>query len=293
LFYTDWKKGFSMTKARKIQLHFFKGLMILSTAIIVSSLLAILWTILSKGLPSLSWALISQVPDGGFYIGKSGGILNAIIGSLYITIGSTLLGLCISIPVVLYINVYAKKNSFFANITRLTFDVLFGIPSIVYGAFGFAIMVYFGLRTSLLAGILTVTLLIIPILARAMDEVIRLAPNELSDATYSLGGTRWETSLVLLRQSVPGILTAILLSFGRAIGDAATVLFTAGYTDNIPTSLGQPTATLPLSIFFQLSSPIEEVQNRAYGAAVILTVIVLILSLASKYFSKKFSKFKI
>jgi len=274
-------------------MHFFKGLMILSTAIIVSSLLAILWTILSKGLPSLSWALISQVPDGGFYIGKSGGILNAIIGSLYITIGSTLLGLCISIPVVLYINVYAKKNSLFANITRLTFDVLFGIPSIVYGAFGFAIMVYFGLRTSLLAGILTVTLLIIPILARAMDEVIRLTPDELSDATYSLGGTRWETSLILLRQSIPGIMTAILLSFGRAIGDAATVLFTAGYTDNIPTSLSQPTATLPLSIFFQLSSPIEEVQNRAYGAAVILTVIVLILSLASKYFSKKFSKFKI
>jgi phosphate transport system permease protein len=282
-----------MTKGRKIQMLFFKGLMIAATAIIVSSLLVILWTIVSKGFSSLSWELISKVPDGGFYIGKSGGILNAIIGSIYITIGSTILGLCISIPVVLYINVYAKKNSWFANITRLTFDILFGIPSIVYGAFGFAIMVYFGLRTSLLAGILTVTLLIIPILARAMDEVLRLTPTELSDATYSLGGTRWETSVILLRQTVPGILTAILLSFGRAIGDAATVLFTAGYTDSIPTSLGQPTATLPLSIFFQLSSPIDEVQNRAYGAAVILTVIVLILSLASKYFSKKFSKYKI
>jgi len=282
-----------MTTRRKIQMLFFKGLMITATVIIASSLFAILWTIVSKGFSSLSWDLISKVPDGGFYIGKSGGILNAIIGSIYITIGSTILGLCISIPVVLYINVYAKKNSWFANITRLTFDILFGIPSIVYGAFGFAIMVYFGLRTSLLAGILTVTLLIIPILARAMDEVLRLTPNELSDATYSLGGTRWETSLILLRQSVPGNLTAILLSFGRAIGDAATVLFTAGYTDSIPTSLGQPTATLPLSIFFQLSSPIDEVQNRAYGAAVILTVIVLILSLASKYFSKKFSKYKI
>ncbi|MEI9934913.1 MAG: hypothetical protein WDM71_08700 [Ferruginibacter sp.] len=176
----------------------FKSLMIASTVIIVASLLVILWTIISKGFPSLSWELISKVPDGGFYIGKSGGILNAIIGSLYITIGSTLLGLLISVPVVLYINVYAKKNSFFANITRLMFDILFGIPSIVYGAFGFTIMVYFGLRTSLLAGILTVTLLIIPILARAMDEVISLAPDELSDANYSLGGTRWETSLLLL-----------------------------------------------------------------------------------------------
>jgi phosphate transport system permease protein len=135
--------------------------------------------------------------------------------------------------------------------------------------------------------------MIIPILARAMDEVIRLAPPELSDAGYSLGATRWETSKLLLRQSVPGILTAILLSFGRAIGDAATVLFTAGYTDSIPTSLHEPAATLPLAIFFQLSSPIEEVQNRAYAAALVLTLIVLVISLGAKYFSKKLSKHKI
>jgi phosphate transport system permease protein len=282
-----------MTTGRKIQMVFFKSLMIAATAIIVSSLLVILWTIISKGFSTLSWELISKPPEGGSDIGKTGGILNAIVGSIYITLGSTILGLLISIPVVLYINVYAKKNSLFTNITRLTFDVLFGIPSIVYGAFGFAIMVYYGLKTSLLGGILTVTLLIIPILARAMDEVIRLAPDELSDANYSLGGTRWETSVILLRQSIPGILTAILLSFGRAIGDAASVMFTAGYTDKIPTSLKEDAATLPLSIFFNLSSPIQEVQDRAYGAAVVLTVIVLILSLASKYFSKKFSKFKI
>ena len=282
-----------MNIRRKIESGFFKVLMILSTVIISGSLIMIVWTIASKGFHSLTWDMISKLPEGGYYIGKGGGIKNAIIGSLYISIGATLLGLLISIPVVLYVNVYARRNSFFANIIRLTFDVLFGIPSIVYGAFGFTIMVYFGLKESLLAGILTVTLLVIPILARAMDEVIRLAPGELSDATYSLGATRWETSKILLRQAVPGILTAILLSFGRAIGDAATVLFTAGYTDSIPTSLNQPTATLPLAIFFQLSSPIEEVQDRAYAAALILMIIVLLISLSAKYFSKKLSKFKI
>jgi len=282
-----------MKKRRKIESLIFKSLMLIAAFIIAGSLLMILWTIASKGFHSLTWDLVSKIPEGGFYIGKGGGILNAIIGSLYITIGSTVLGLLISIPVVLYINVYAKRNAWLSNITRLSADVLFGIPSIVYGAFGFAIMVYFGLRASLFAGIITVTLLIIPILVRAMDEVVSLVPKELSDATYSLGATRWETSKILLRQCVPGILTAILLSFGRAIGDAATVLFTAGYTDSIPTSLNQPTATLPLSIFFQLSSPIEEVQDRAYGAALILTIIVLILSLSAKYFSKRFSKHKI
>jgi phosphate transport system permease protein len=175
---------------------------------------------------------------------------------------------------------------------RFTFEVLLGIPSIVYGAFGFTIMVSLGMRTSLLAGIITVTLVIIPILARAMDEVIRRTPEELSDATYSLGATRWETARIFLRQSIPGILTAVLLSSGRAVGDAASVLFTAGYTDSIPTSLGQPAATLPLAIFFQLSSPIAAVQDRAYAAALILMGIVLVLSLGAKFFSNKLSKYQ-
>lgn len=278
---------------RKIQSAFFKGLMILSTLVIAGSLVMILWTIAAKGMHSLTWDMVSKIPEGGFYIGKGGGLLNAIMGSVYITIGSTLLGLLISIPIVLYINIYARKDSWLATITRFTFDVLFGIPSIVYGAFGFTIMIWFGLRASLLAGIITVTLVIIPILARAMDEVVRRVPGELSDATYSLGATRWETSKVFLRQSLPGIMTAVLLSSGRAIGDAASVLFTAGYTDSLPGSLGQPAATLPLAIFFQLSSPIKEVQDRAYSAALILTIIVLIISLGAKYFSKKLSKNKL
>ncbi len=267
--------------------------MIISTLAIAGVLLMILWTITSKGAGSLTWDIVSKVPEGGFYIGKGGGILNAIIGSIYITIGATVLGLLISIPVVLYINVYAKKNSWLATTTRLTSDILFGLPSIVYGAFGFTIMIYFGLKTSLLAGTITVTLLVIPILVRAMDEVMRVVPEDIGNAVYSLGGTRWENAKILIRQCVPGIITAILLSFGRAIGDAACVLFTAGYTDSIPTSLDQPTATLPLAIFFQLSSPIEEVQNRAYAAALILTIIVLLISFTAKYFSKKLSKNKI
>ncbi|MFE3847977.1 phosphate ABC transporter permease PstA [Flavobacterium sp. LB3P45] len=278
---------------KKTEENIFKFLMILSTIIISSTLFLLLYTIFSRGVGSLSWDMISKIPEGGFYIGKGGGILNAIIGSVYITFGSTLWGLLVSIPIVIYINVYAKKNSLLANITRLSYDILFGIPSIVYGAFGFAIMVYMGLKTSLLAGIITVTLMIIPILVRAIDEVVRVVPEDMSNSVYSLGGTRYETAKILLRQSIPGIITAILLSFGRAIGDAACVLFTAGFTDSIPTSLNQPAATLPLSIFFQLSSPIQEVQNRAYAAAVILTTIVLIISIAAKIASKNLSKNKI
>ena len=294
LFYSELKKEpIKSIKMRKLEENIVKFLMVLSTFIISSTLFLILYTIFSKGIGSLSWDMISKIPEGGFYIGKGGGILNAIIGSIYITIGATFLGLLISIPVVIYINVYANKNSLLANITRLSYDILFGIPSIVYGAFGFAIMVYMGLKTSLIAGIITVTLLIIPILVRAIDEAVRVIPEEMSSAVYSLGGTRYETAKILLRQSIPGIITAILLSFGRAIGDAACVLFTAGFTDSIPTSLDQPAATLPLSIFFQLSSPIQEVQNRAYASAVILTIIVLVISISAKIISKNLSKNKI
>jgi phosphate transport system permease protein len=237
--------------------------------------------------------MVTKLPGGGFYVGKEGGILNAIVGSLMIVFGSTVLGLAISIPVVFYINVYLRKKSKLAYFTRLTFDVLFGIPSIVYGAFGFTIMIFFGLKTSLLGGIIVITLLIIPIFVRSMDEVAKSVPKDLLDAAYSLGATRLETARVVLRQIAPGIATATLLSIGRAIGDAAGVMFTAGFTDNIPVSLSQPAATLPLSVFFQLSSPIPEVRERAYAAALLLTIIVLVLSIAGRLIMNRFSKHRV
>lgn len=278
---------------RRFEELFFKTLMILATFIILGSLMMILYAVLKRGLPAMNLDMITKIPSGGFYIGKEGGLLNAIAGSLFIVIGSTALGLLISIPIVIYINIYLPPKSFLANITRLSSDVLFGIPSIVYGAFGFTLMVYLGIRASLFGGILAVTLLITPILIRSMDEVAKLIPKDLKDAALSLGATRYEIIKVILKQISPGITTAILLSVGRAIGDAASVLFTAGYTDSIPTSLSQPAATLPLAIFFQLSSPVPEVQDRAYAAALILTVIVLVLSLTARYYSRKFSKNKI
>jgi len=280
-------------RIKRLEEKIFKSLMMAATLIIVVSLFMIIVAVVKRGLPAMSWDMVSKIPGGGFYIGKEGGLLNAIVGSLYIVIGSISLGLSFSLPIVLYINLYLPEKSRLAQFTRLSFDVLFGIPSIVYGAFGFTLMVYLGLRSSLLAGILTVTILIIPILIRSIDEVMRRVPKEMKDAALSLGATRSEMIKPILRQVAPGIITAILLSVGRGIGDAASVLFTAGYTDSIPTSLSQPVATLPLAIFFQLSSPIAEVQDRAYAAALILTFIVLILSLAGRYYSRKFSKNKI
>jgi phosphate transport system permease protein len=278
-------------KGKKIEEFVFRVIMFLATCLIALILLLILYGILHKGLPSLSWEMITQLPKGGFYFGKEGGILNAIIGSLYLSIGATLIALVVGLPVALYMNVHLIKRKKLVNTIRFFLDLLWGVPSIVYGAFGFSVMIFLGWRTSLLAGIITVSLFIIPIMVRAMDEVLKTVPRGLLESTLSLGATKRETAYkVFIRQCIPGIVTAILLSFGRAIGDAASVLFTTGFTDRIPTSLTQPTATLPLSIFFQLSSPVEEVKNRAYAAAVILTIIILVISILARVFSQKYKK---
>jgi len=275
----------------KVEENVFNVLMKVSTFIILLSLIWILATIVYKGVPYFSWDMVSKTPEGGFYMGKGGGVLNAIIGSLYLAGGSTIVAIFISLPVSIYLNVYRRKRSRFSNFVRGCLDILWGIPSIVYGAFGFTIMLFFGLKTSLLAGIITLTFLIIPIMIRAMDEVMMTIPKGLLEASYSLGATKLETSLkVVIRQVFPGIITAILISFGRAIGDAASVLFTAGFTDHIPTSLSQPAASLPLAIFFQLGTPIPEVQGRAYASALILTIIILVISIASRYLMKRYIK---
>lgn len=267
--------------------------MYLSLSCVIFVALFIILTIVKKGFSCITWEMVSSLPGKGFYIGKSGGFLNAIVGSLYIVGASTLLGLIISIPAVFYLNIFLKKTSKFAYVARLAYDVLFGIPSIVYGAFAFSIMIYIGMRTSLLGGIITTTLLIVPILIRSMDEIIKNVPSELYEASFALGSTKTEVIGLVLRQILPGIATATLLSIGRAIGDAAGVMLTTGFSDSIPTSLTQQTATLPLSIFFQLSAPQVEVQNRAYAAALVLTVIILIISVLGRFITNHFSKNKI
>jgi phosphate transport system permease protein len=118
-----------------------------------------------------------------------------------------------------------------------------------------------------------------------------MVPFELKEASYALGATRLETALrVVVRQTAPGLLTALLLAFGRGIGDAASVLFTAGYTDRLPTSLLRPVASLPLAVFFQLGTPFPEVQQRAYASALVLTVIILVISLGARLLAHRLTR---
>lgn len=275
----------------QIEENVFKALMIFSTCAVVGSFLFILFTVFSKGISALSLDMLVKTPKGGYYIGNAGGILNAILGSVIMGTGAAFLAMIISIPIAFYLNLYSVKNSKCAFLIRFFLDILWGVPSIVYGAFGFALMVVLGLKASLLAGIITVALLIVPIMARSMDEVLKMIPFELKEASFALGATKLETGVkVMLRQALPGMLTAVLIAFGRGIGDAASVLFTAGFTDSLPYSLLKPVATLPLAIFFQLGTPFPEVQERGYASALVLTLIILAVSVLARLLTKKFTK---
>lgn len=281
-----WEKRHLTEAAVKLAMRF-------ALVAVAGSLGLILWTVLVRGLPALNWDMVTQVPKGGFYMGREGGVLNAILGSLYLAAGGTLLSILFGLPIALYLKAYLGVSKW-GEYVRLALDVLWGIPSIVYGAFGFTLMIAIGLRASLLAGIIVLALVELPIMARAMDEVIRRMPAELEQAALALGSTRLEVAMrIVTRQMLPGIITAILLAFGRGIGDAASVLFTAGYTDRLPTGLLRPTASLPLAVFFQLGSPYPEVQQRGYASALILTFIVLVVSFGSRWLSARLSKYTI
>jgi len=279
---------------KKIEETVFKVLMVIATYFILAILAIIIYTIFAKGVKALSWEMLTSVPQGGYYYGKGGGILNAILGSLSLAFGATLLAFLLGLPVALYINVFLVRRKKIVIVIRFILDLIWGIPSIVYGAFGFSMMIFLGIQTSLLAGMITVTLFILPIMIRSMDEILRTVPVGLTEASYALGSNKSETAFrIFTRQTVSGIITAILLSFGRGIGDAASVLFTAGYTDHLPNSLMEPVATLPLSIFFQLSSPVPAVQDRAYASALVLTLLILLVSLFSRGLGKRYHKTKI
>lgn len=280
-----------MINRRNLEEKIFKSVMVLSLMIVIGSLLAVFAAVIIRGAPSLSLEMITEVPKGGYYLGGGGGILNAIVGSLYLSLGAIVIAFLLSLPMALYLNQYSKKSRV-PGIIRMILEVSTGIPSLIYGVFIFLIMIEVGARASLFWGIITIALFITPILTRGMDEIMQTVPLKLKEASLALGTTRLETLIhVITRQALPGILTAVILAFGRGIGDAASVLFTAGYTDSIPASLADPVATLPLAIFFQLSTPIPEVQQRAYASAIILLVIVLLLSAVSRILSRRFMKY--
>jgi len=276
-------------KLRKLEEEVFKALMITSMIFLIGILLFIIATVVARGISSLSISMLIEPPRNA---ARDGGILNAILGSFYLASGATLIAFTLALPTAIYVNEYGKK-SMFAKYLRLSLDLLSGVPSVVFGFFGFIIFVlWIGMGISLLAGMLTLAILELPLMARSIELALSMVPNELREASYALGATRFETIVnVVLRQALPGILTAVLISFARGISEAAPVLFTAQFSDFIPYSLFAPSASLPLAVYFYISYPYESARAKAYAASFILIVIVLAINVALRVLSKKFMKY--
>jgi phosphate ABC transporter, permease protein pstA len=278
-----------MKNSKFIEEKVVKALMWVSVSLVILVVASIICTIFVKGFGSLSLDMVTKVPGRNWNTTDDGGFINAIWGSVIVVAPATLIAMVVSIPVVFYMNLYRRRSNWLSYVARLAYDVLYGIPSIVYGAFAFMIMVMVGMRASVLGGIIVSTLLIIPMFIRNGDEISKSVPDDMIDAAYSLGATKWETLKVVVRQVLPGMATATLLAVGKAIGDAAAVMFTAGFSDSMATSLSSPTATLPLAIFNWVTMP-DPFPGRAYAAALVLTVIVLILSLGGRWITNHFTK---
>jgi len=274
---------------RKFEEELFKALMATTMVFIIGVLLVIIVTVVAKGISSLSLSMLIEPPRNA---AREGGILNAILGSLYLASGATLIAFTLALPTAIYVNEYGGRSKF-ANYLRLSLDLLSGVPSVVFGFFGFILFVlWLSMGISLLAGMLTLAVLELPLMARSIELALSMVPSELREASYALGATKFETILnVVLHQALPGIITAVLISFARGISEAAPVLFTAQFSDFIPYSLFAPSASLPLAVYFYISYPYESARAKAYVASLILIVIVLTINVTLRALSKRFMKY--
>jgi phosphate transport system permease protein len=274
---------------RTIEENIFKILMIASVCIVLGSLIVIFGLVIVNGASSLTLEMITQTPTltpPGSPPG--GGILNAIVGSLLLALPATGFASLIGIAIALFLQTDFLHPAV-SNTIRFMLDVLWGIPSIIYGIFCLMIMIYIGMSSSLIVGMIALTMLEIPIITRCMDESIKMVPIGLREGSYSLGSTKFETAVrVVRRQAFPGILAGILLGLGRGIGDAASILFTAGFSNHIPTSIFDSTAALPTMIYNLYSTPLG--QSKAFAAAFILLIIVLVVSVLSRLLTRRFKK---
>lgn len=235
--------------------------------------------ILYKGGPAISWEFLSGFPHDGM---RAGGILPAIIGTLYLTIGTAIFSVPLGIAAAIYLAEYAKDNQW-TRLIRLAIINLAGIPSVVYGLFGLGLFVLFlQFGTSILAASLTLSIMTLPVIISTAEEALRAVPQAFRTVSISLGGTRWQTiRRIVLKEALPGILTGVILGLERAAGETAPILFTgaAFFLPRLPGSPFDATMALPYHLFV-ISTQVPEMPVQIqYGTALVLLGFVLTLNL--------------
>jgi phosphate transport system permease protein len=225
-----------------------------------------------KGIGSINWAFLTQIPKP---VGEEGGgMANAIAGSAFILLIASGMGVPIGIGAGIYLAEYGRNQ--FGNVIRFTADVLNGVPSIVVGIVAYAIVVLTQGHFSALAGGVALAIMMIPTIARTTEEMLLLVPNTVREAAYGLGVSRWRTTLsITLRTATSGVITGVMLAFARVAGETAPLLFTAFGNQYWNWKINQPTAALSLQIFTYAISPFDQWHRQAWAGALILIVLIV------------------
>lgn len=241
---------------------------------IIGLLLAIIAYILREGLPVLSWEFLFDVPRS---MGRSGGISSTIVGTLLVTGVALAVATPLGVGTALYLTEYTREGRG-TRIIRFSAECLAGVPSIVYGLFGFIFFVIFlGLGWSALSGGLTLAVMILPTIIRTSEEAIRSVPFIYREVSFCLGGSRWQTIVgVVLPSALPGIATGVILGMGRSVAETAAVILTAGSSLRVPESLFSPTRTMAVHFYILAREGIS--LERAYGTAALLILVILAIN---------------
>ncbi len=262
--------------------------MIFLTSIAVLVLVFILVVILKNGLPQLSLEFLTRNPAD---MGREGGILSTIVATIFLTLIALLVATPLGVGTAIYLTEYTVESRV-TRIIRFGAECLAGIPSIIFGLFGFILFVNklkFG--WSILSGGLTLAFMVLPTIIRTSEEAIKSVPPAYRLVSFSLGSSRWQTvTRVILPSAIPGIVTGVILSIGRSIGETAAVIFTAGSALRMPTSLFSSSRTM--SVHFYILAKEGVSMPKAYGTAAVLVISILIINIATYYLMEKYIRRK-
>jgi phosphate transport system permease protein len=270
----------------RVEQKIVRVILCLFTFITVAILVFIMIFILRKGLPVVSWEFLSKNP---LDMGKSGGIFSTIIGTIALTFMALLVATPLGVGTAIFLTEYTFESRL-TRVIRFGAECLAGIPSIIFGLFGFILFVTklkFG--WSILSGGLTLAFMTLPTIIRTSEEAIRAVPASYRQVSYSLGSTKWQTvSRVVLPSALPGIVTGVILSIGRSIGETAAVIFTAGSALRLPSSIFSSSRTMAVHFYILAREGIS--MSKAYGTAAVLVIAILIVNVLTYYLMERFIK---
>jgi phosphate transport system permease protein len=265
---------------RRMTDHVMTGLATLTVLLVLAPLIAIFGYLVYRGIGSIDWAFLTQLPKPEGETG--GGMANAIAGSVYILAIASIIGVPFGVGAGVYLAEYGRNRM--GSIIRFTADVLNGVPSIVMGIVSYAILVLHQKHFSALAGGVALAIMMVPTTCRATEEMLLLVPQALREAAYGLGVPRWRATLsIVLRTATSGVITGIMLAFARVAGETAPLLFTAFGNQYWNWHYNQPTAALPLAIFVSAISPSDESVRQAWAGALVLIVLIVVAIAAVRY----------